>query len=156
MSGRREGERGALGDDHAAQLAPLEAERPQQPELAGALQHAERQGVHHADRRDEGAEADQHREDRDGDVQHLVDARVDLGLRLLRREDHRAIRLHRDGERRHEGDADHEPDRHARAPLGVAHGVLGREAGGGRGAERAADEAQHGRHHDVGAEDDAR
>ena len=54
------GERGALGDDHAAQLAPLEAERPQQAELAGALQHAERQGVHHADRRDEGAEADEH------------------------------------------------------------------------------------------------
>ena len=61
--GRGEREGRALGDDHAAQLPSLEAERPQQAELPGALHDAERQRVHHADRGDEGAEADEHRED---------------------------------------------------------------------------------------------
>ena len=49
----------------------------QQPQLAGALQHAERQVVHQADRRDERAEADEHREHGLDGVQQLLNHMIE-------------------------------------------------------------------------------
>jgi hypothetical protein len=42
-----------FGPDHRADLTAFHADRPQQADLAGALEHREHEGIHDPDERDE-------------------------------------------------------------------------------------------------------
>ena len=88
-------------------------------------------------------------------VEHLLDALDGLGLLRLRGQDHLLPGRHRHPEGHEQGDADHEPDRRAGAALRMAERVLGGQARRGRAPQHPADQAQRGRHDQVGREHDA-
>jgi hypothetical protein len=48
-----------FGPDHRPDLAPLHADRPEQADLAGALEHREHERVHDPDQRDEHGQGEQ-------------------------------------------------------------------------------------------------